>query len=394
MKGGRMEKAQRPIAVLAAGAEVLRFEGLTLDLAGRTLSAAGGREISLTPAEFELLSVLIRSRGRALSRDQLLDAVAGRRAVPFDRSVDVLIGRLRRKIEPEPKAPRLVLTVPGHGYKFATKRVQVVAEQEEPAMAAQAAEEPATAQDTPAAERRLLTVMVCSLSVATGSPVRLDLEERHSIVRAFRTCCGHISGRLGGVLGTIAGDSVHVYFGYPVAHEHDAEQAIRAGLAIVAAAPRLNVGSAFQIGVCVGIATGEAIAGDGLPSEVSGEASALAQELATCAASGTVVVGATTRLLVGGLFECCALTAADGKPPGAFHVLGGATAETRFDALHIGSLTPLAAAEKKPRCCCIAGIWHEQAAATLCYSAASLGLASRDWCGNCVINLLTRCTSR
>jgi hypothetical protein len=89
-----MEEAKKLIAeqdgVPAAGPALLRFEGLTLDIAGKTLTSVHGHEIYLTRAEFDLLSVLIRGRGQAFSRDQLLDAVAGRRAEPFDRSIDVL----------------------------------------------------------------------------------------------------------------------------------------------------------------------------------------------------------------------------------------------------------------------------------------------------------------
>ena len=99
-----------------------QFEGgFTLDLASRTLSDASGNEVPLWRSEFALLATLLRAPGRALSREQLLDAVSGRRAEPFDRSIDVLVGRLRRKIEPDPKAPRLIRTVPGVGYKFAAR---------------------------------------------------------------------------------------------------------------------------------------------------------------------------------------------------------------------------------------------------------------------------------
>ncbi len=339
-EGWRMEEAQRPIArhdaILAAGAELLRFEGLTLDPSGRTLSAADGREIFLTRAEFELLSVLIRSRGRVLSRDQLLDAVAGRRPEPFDRSVDVLVGRLRRKIEPEPKTPCLVLTVPGHGYKFAAKPAQVVAEQEESPTPASIAEEPLTPLATPTAERRLLTVMVCSLSGATGCLARLDPEERHGIVRTFRTCCGDICNRFSGVLGPVVGDTVHVYFGFPLAHEHDAEQAIRAGLAVAAVVQRLDVGLAVRLDARVGIATGDTVASDGL-ADVSGEAPALAQRLAARAASGTVVVGPTTLRLAGGLFEYRPLPEADGMPAETFQ---GTRRSNRGDLIRCAACRP------------------------------------------------------
>jgi len=331
------ENSARQNDLPPAGAELLRFEGLTFDLAGRALSAANGGEISLTRAEFELLAVLIRSRGRALSRDQCLDAVAGRRSAPFDRTVDVLISRLRRKIEPEPKVPRLLLTVPGHGYKFAAKPVQVEPGQENAATT----DGPSTALATPIAERRLLTVMVCSLSIAMGSSARLGPEERHGIVKAFRTCCSDICGQFGGVPGPVAADTVHIYFGHPMAHEHDVEQAVRAGLAVVARVRRLDVGLSVQLDAHVGIATGETVAGDGALGDVSGEAPALAQRLAASPGSGTVLLAAATRRLAGGLFEYRALSAADGVPPESFQVLGEAAVATRFDALHAGSLTPL-----------------------------------------------------
>jgi adenylate cyclase len=131
--GGEHQLIARQVGVAQAGAgvECLRFAGLTLDVAGRTLLAADGREIALTRGEFMLLCAFVRSHGRVLSRDQLLDAVTGRRAEPFDRSIDVMIGRLRRKIEPDPKAPRLIVTVAGFGYKFVAP-VQMVETAEAP----------------------------------------------------------------------------------------------------------------------------------------------------------------------------------------------------------------------------------------------------------------------
>jgi adenylate cyclase len=101
--------------------EILSFDDFTIDMAGRLLRAGSGHELPLTRSEFALLVAFARHPGRVLSRDQLLDAVAGRRADPYDRSIDVLLGRLRKKIEPDPKAPRFILTVVGEGYKFAAK---------------------------------------------------------------------------------------------------------------------------------------------------------------------------------------------------------------------------------------------------------------------------------
>ncbi len=97
----------------------VRFGDFTLDLDGYSLSNADGGNIPLTRSEFALLREFIRHPARVLSREYLLDALAGKRPDPFDRSIDMLVGRLRRKIEPEAKPPRLIVTVPGEGYKFA-----------------------------------------------------------------------------------------------------------------------------------------------------------------------------------------------------------------------------------------------------------------------------------
>jgi TolB-like protein len=101
---------------VAAG--IVMFRGWQLDLAGRALTSSAGCDVHLTPAEFKLLAALARRPGHVLSRDQLLDAVAGRASAPFDRTIDVLIGRLRKKIEVNPRSPSLIITVPEVGYKL------------------------------------------------------------------------------------------------------------------------------------------------------------------------------------------------------------------------------------------------------------------------------------
>ena len=103
---------------LGEAASLVRFGGLVLDLDARTLERESGEAVPLTRGEFVLLRVFVTRPGRVISRDTLLDALANRRFEPFDRSVDVLIGRFRRKIEPDPKEPCLIVTVPGEGYRF------------------------------------------------------------------------------------------------------------------------------------------------------------------------------------------------------------------------------------------------------------------------------------
>ena len=94
------------------------FAGLVFDLDACILKRESGEAIALTRGEFALLREFVRRPGRVLSRDFLLDAAVGRRNAPFDRSVDVMVGRLRKKVEPDPKQPSVIQTVPGEGYRF------------------------------------------------------------------------------------------------------------------------------------------------------------------------------------------------------------------------------------------------------------------------------------
>lgn len=113
--------ARRVAAARAQSPDEARksFDGWTLDIPHWTLTSPSGEEIRLTRAEFELLATLVVNRGRVLTRDGLLDHISHRERDPFDRTIDVLIGRLRRKIEDDPSRPRRIITVHGVGYVFA-----------------------------------------------------------------------------------------------------------------------------------------------------------------------------------------------------------------------------------------------------------------------------------
>jgi DNA-binding response OmpR family regulator len=99
---------------------VMRFGGWTLDIPGRSLTGPDGREMHLTPGEFNLLFALAQSPDRVLSRDQLLDATS-KDGEPTDRAIDIIVTRLRKKIEKDPKKPRLIITITGFGYKLTGK---------------------------------------------------------------------------------------------------------------------------------------------------------------------------------------------------------------------------------------------------------------------------------
>jgi DNA-binding response OmpR family regulator len=113
-----------PVAVATEPAPTLRrlaFDRLVLDLAGRRLTDEAGDEIPLTGGEFDLLKALLDRPHEVLTRDQLMNALHGRDAGPFDRAIDVGIARLRRKIEHDPSAPRLIRSVRGAGYMLAAE---------------------------------------------------------------------------------------------------------------------------------------------------------------------------------------------------------------------------------------------------------------------------------
>ncbi len=104
--------------------------------------------------------------------------------------------------------------------------------------------------------------MLCDLAGSTALSVRLDLEDLRSVINAYHRCCAEWIEHHGGFVAKYMGDGVLAYFGYPLAHEHDPEQAVRAGLALVEAAPKLDTMAGIQLQVRVGIATGPVIVCD------------------------------------------------------------------------------------------------------------------------------------
>jgi class 3 adenylate cyclase/predicted ATPase len=283
-----------------------------------------------------------------LSRDQLLDAALGRRADPYDRSIDVLVGRLRRKIEPDPKAPRFIVTVVGEGYKFAAK-LRKNRSPDRTTFAVPAEEEPKARPQS--VERRQLTVMSCGLAGFTALASRLDPEDLRSLFADYLRCCAEVISSFGGKVASFSGDRILAYFGYPEAHENDAERAVRAGLALFVAVANLTIRLAPSLHVRVGIASGLVVVGrvgpDGAVHEpvAIGEAPDLAARLQSMAAPDTLVIAASTRDLVRGLFDYHEVGpfALEGLPEAvpAWQVAGTSAAASRFEALREGNLTPL-----------------------------------------------------
>ena len=157
------------------------------------------------------------------------------------------------------------------------------------------------------AERRQLTVMFCDLFGSTELSARLDPEDLREVIAAYHRSVAGVVGNLDGFVAKYMGDGVLVYFGYPRAHEDDAERAVRAGLGVIDAVGRLDLRS-VKLQARIGIATGLVVVGDligeGSAQEQSvvGETPNLAARLQALAAPGAVVIAAATRRLVGDLF--------------------------------------------------------------------------------------------
>ena len=226
--------------------------------------------------------------------------------------------------------------------------------------AAPAASVTAAPRDAPApaeAERRQLTVMFCDLVGSTALSARLDPEDLREVVGAYHRCCADLIGEAGGFVAKYMGDGVLAYFGYPLAHEHDAEHAVQAGLALVEAAPQLTTAAGVPLQVRVGIATGLVVVGDligaGAAQEqaVVGETPNLAARLQALAEPGAVVIADGTRRLLGNLFELEDLGASDLKgiagPARAWAALRASAVGSRFDALHTTGLTALVGREEE-----------------------------------------------
>jgi class 3 adenylate cyclase/tetratricopeptide (TPR) repeat protein len=202
----------------------------------------------------------------------------------------------------------------------------------------------------PQAERRQLTVMFCDLVGSTALSARLDPEDLRAVIGAYHRCAAAVIERAGGFIAKYMGDGVLAYFGYPRADEHDAERAVRAGLALVEAVVKLDPAAGAPLQARVGIATGLVVVGDligeGAAQEqaVVGETPNLAARLQALAQPGTVVIAAGTRRLTGGLFDYEDLGPVEIKglaaPATASRVLRESTAESRFEALRVIA-TPL-----------------------------------------------------
>src|SRR6516164_5904089 len=236
------------------------------------------------------------------------------------------------------------------------KILRAIAELAEASSSADPAIEP-KAEPFGEAERRYLTVVFCDLVGSAEMSTRLDPEDMWQVVGSYQAAIAAVIGRHQGMIAQYMGDGALAYFGYPVAQEDSAVQAVRAALEIVDAVAtlRTDVGAALQ--VRIGIATGTVVVSELLVNEIPaekaivGETPNLAARLQTLAEPGTVLICPSTRQVTGGYFIYCDLGQLSLKgfaqPISASQVLGMSGVEGRFEAMHTSRLPPLFGREEE-----------------------------------------------
>ena len=213
---------------------------------------------------------------------------------------------------------------------------------------------------SPAAERRQLTVLFCDLVDSTPLSRQLDPEDLREVMRAYQDTCAKVIARFDGHIAQYLGDGLLVYFGYPLAHEDDAQRAVRAGLGMLDALGQLNTRleqeQRVQLAMRLGVHTGLVVVGDvggGTRQEqlALGETPNLAARLQGLAAPDTVVISAATLQLLGGFFACqplgTPLLKGQAQPFAVYRVLYESMARSRLEAAGSTGWTPLVGREQE-----------------------------------------------
>ena len=236
------------------------------------------------------------------------------------------------------------VTSVGHRRRMLAAIADLVRQPEqEPAPAMPPAATAPPVNRAPVVERRQITVMFCDLVGSTELSTRLDPEDLHDLLAAYRACIAEAVQRNRGFIAHYVGDGVFIYFGYPHAQEQDAERALRAGLAIIRAVGRLTPIAGAVPRVRIGVATGLVVVGnvaEGGAAEkidVAGETPNLAARLQSLAGANEMVIAPSTHALVGGLFDGSEIGRVELKglpdPVSAWRVTGERAVVSRYDAL-------------------------------------------------------------
>ena len=313
------------------------FESCSLDTDRRELRR-GTDIVSIEPQVFDLLHFLIQNRARVVSKDDLIAAIWGGRVVS-ESALSSRMTAVRQAIGDSGEAQRLIRTFARKGVRFVGEvREQRLSPEDRDAMPVPPGRGKATATALAASsvgpERRQVTVLACDVIADTGRIAKLDPEDLGDLMSAAHARIREAIEPHDGFVGKFMADGALIYFGYPQAHENDAERAVRAALAIVGAA---SDSQPPRIGIATGpVVVGDFIAGATTEPGVAGETPHLAARLRDLADPGTVVISADTRRLVGGLFHYSdiGLKRRPGvQPAAASRVVRDSLIGSRFEAL-------------------------------------------------------------
>jgi DNA-binding winged helix-turn-helix (wHTH) protein len=327
----------------------LCFAGYTLD-PRRGCLRRGEAEIALRPKSFEVLRYLVEHAGRLVPKDEVV-GVVWPRVVVGDESLARCVSEIRAALDDHEQ--RIIRTMPRRGYIFeapvSRAPTETAAARETASSAPGARPDVATSPAEPRPdERRQLQVMACKWVGLAALAARLDPEDLQQLLEAGRRHCAQIIERYHGYVARDLDDGFVGYFGYPVASEHAAEHAIRAGLALLGSSRDRDGSLGTPLPLRIGIASGIVVVGEHL---AIGGTPTVANALTGLAEVGSLVIAGSTRRLVGGLFDYRDLggLAVDGSAEqvAAYRVLGTSAIESRFDARQSGALTPLVGREEE-----------------------------------------------
>ena len=324
--------------------DIFLFEDFRLDRRGLFRRGNSGAffPVAIGSRALDLLGVLIERAGEVVAKDEIIAAVWPETIVE-DNNLTVQIAAVRRVLDHGRSNPGSIQTLSGRGYRFIAPVTRCTPDSTEPFVPLANARLPEPQPSSiSSAERRQLTVMICDLVAATALSSQLDPEDLHEIIAAYHRAVSEAVSGFDGLVVKHMVEGVLAFFGYPRAHEDDAERAVRAGLEVIAAVSRLDA-KPVKLQVQVGIATGLVVVGDALGEGsaqeqlVVGEAPHVAARLKALAEPDTVLVSAGTHRLIGNLFEYRDVGPVEvqgaAQPVRAWRVLWPSVLASRFEAL-------------------------------------------------------------
>jgi class 3 adenylate cyclase len=310
---------------------------------------------------------LVEHVDELVSKEDLLAAVWPETVVA-ESVLTVSISELRKVLGETARAPQYIATEHRGGYRFIASVTPI----EHPTAEERSHEELPSMPAPREAERRHLTVLFCDLVDSTRLTGQLDPEDWREVLQAYHQTCAEVVARFDGYIAQYLGDGVLVYFGYPLAHEDDAQRAVWSGLGLLeslsALNARLELPTGYALAVRLGLHTGVVVVGHVGSDERQGPLAQggtphIAARLQSLAGANEFVISGATRALLGGLFRFKALGERKlrgmAAPISMYRVEGIQEVESRFEAMTLTGLTPLVGRDEE-----VELLWHRWQQAT------------------------------